>query len=226
VLTDEVRPRRGSAVAPRDASSLILMRIGGDVPSVLLGRRSTAARFMPGYYVFPGGRVGPEDRLESCTNERGSRGPSAHELSLKRAAIRETFEETGLLVGHPVLPTRDRPARTPLERAYEARGLDTAIDALSYIGRAITPRESPMRFNTRFFVADGALAHGELASNGELDDLGWRPIEECRFLPMADVTRFMLEHAMRCRTAARHDLVVYHYVKGVPRVRRETVQER
>jgi 8-oxo-dGTP pyrophosphatase MutT (NUDIX family) len=225
VLTNEVRPRRGTAVAPRDASSLILMRVGGDVPSVLLGRRSTAARFMPGYYVFPGGRVGPEDRLQSRTNEKGSRGNSDHALLLKRAAIRETFEETGLLLGHPVLHTRDRLTRSPLERACEAQGLDPAIDALKYIGRAITPRESPIRFNTRFFVADGELAHGELASNGELDDLGWRPIEECRFLAMADVTRFMLEHAMRCRTGARHDLVVYHYVKGVPRVRHETVQE-
>ena len=53
--------------------------------------------------------------------------------------------------------------------------------------------------------------------------MGWRPTEECRFLPMADVTRFMLEHAMRCRARAEYDLVVYHYVKGVPRVRREVV---
>jgi 8-oxo-dGTP pyrophosphatase MutT (NUDIX family) len=202
---------------------LILVRLERDVAKVLLGRRSPTARFMPGYYVFPGGRVGPEDKLESCVKEKKRHRSLLHGRSLMRAAIRETYEETGLLLGYPILHIRDRLTRTPLERAYEARGLRPAIDALKYIGRAITPRESSIRFNTRFFVADGWLAHGDLGSNGELDDLGWRTIEECRLLPMADVTRFMLEHAMRCRVGAGRDRIVYHYVKGVPRVRREAV---
>ena len=223
LLTNEVRPKRDrvSVMVPRDASSLILVRLEGGVPKVLLGRRSTTARFMPGYYVFPGGRVGPEDKLESWIKKKEHHRSRVDGRSLMRAAIRETYEETGLLLGYPVRHIRGRPPCTPLEGTFEAHGFRPAIDALKYIGRAITPRESSIRFNTRFFVADGRLAHGELASNGELDNLEWRSVEKCQLLPMADVTLFMLEHAMRSRAGAGHDSVVYHYVKGVARVRRE-----
>lgn len=188
-----------------------------------MGRRSKTARFMPGFYVFPGGRVGSEDKFALCVEPQKRHGSRAHGLFLMRAAIRETYEETGLLLGYPALYIRDRPARTPLEGAYQAQGLCPAIDALKYIGRPITPRESSIRFNTRFFVADGLLAHGKLASNGELDDLGWRAVEDCQFLPMADVTRFMLDLAMSSRAGTGRDNVIYHYVNGVPRVRHEGV---
>ena len=174
---------------------------------------------MPGFYVFPGGRVSSEDKLHQDAEPLKIRDNHASGLALIFAAIRETYEETGLLLGYPALHDDDRPVRTALEAAYNARGLRPAIDALRYVGRAITPRQSPMRFNTRFFCAQGELARGALIGNGELDDLGWRTIEECQSLPMADVTRFMLERS--ATASAERDNVIYHYVKGVPRVRRE-----
>jgi 8-oxo-dGTP pyrophosphatase MutT (NUDIX family) len=174
---------------------------------------------MPGFYVFPGGRVGAEDKFHLGAEPLKTHEDHASWLALMCAAIRETYEETGLLLGHPDLHAGNRPMRTALEGAYRAQGLRPAIDALKYIGRAITPRQSPMRFNTRFFSADGVLAHGALTGNGELDDLGWRTLEECRSLPMADVTRFMLERA--ATGSGERDDVIYHYVRGVPRLRRE-----
>jgi 8-oxo-dGTP pyrophosphatase MutT (NUDIX family) len=221
VSINNVRPQRVHAgiAVPRDAASLILLRREGGATQVLIGRRSTAARFMPGFYVFPGGRVGAEDELHLGAEPLQSRDTHASGLTLMYAAIRETYEEAGLLLGYPAPHDDDRPVRTALDGAYHARGLRPAIDALKYVGRAITPRQSPMRFNTRFFSADGALAHGELTGNGELDDLGWRTLGECQSLPMADVTRFMLKRATTAAT--ERDYVIYHYVRGVPRVRRE-----
>lgn len=218
---NEVRPERlraGIAV-PRDAASLILLRHEGGATQVLIGRRSTAARFMPGFYVFPGGRVGAEDELHLGAEPLQSRSTYTGELTLMHAAVRETYEETGLLLGYPALIEDGRPVRTALEAAYHAWGLRPAIDVLKYVGRAITPRQSPMRFNTRFFSADGRLAHGALTGNGELEDLGWRTLEECQLLPMADVTRFMLKHATTA--SAERGNVIYHYVRGIPRIRRE-----
>ena len=174
---------------------------------------------MPGFYVFPGGRVSAEDKLHFDTKSLKGRDINASKLALMSAAIRETYEETGLLLGYPALHDDNRPVRTALEVAYHARRLRPAIGALKYVGRAITPRQSPMRFNTRFFSADRLLAHGALTGNGELDDLGWRTLEECQSLPMADVTRFMLRRATTAPAA--RDNVIYHYVRGVPRVRRE-----
>jgi len=221
-LQDSVSTSRAKAkpiALPRDAASLILLRPEGREFHVLMGRRSLSARFMPGFYVFPGGRAAAADKTQLCV-EPQKRPKDRH--SLMRAAIRETYEETGLLLGHPARHAGGRPALiSALESAYLAQGLCPAIDALRYIGRAITPRQSPIRFNTRFFVADGLLAHGELVGNGELDDLGWRAVGECQSLPMADVTRFMLERAVDMRARRERDSVIYYYVRGTPRVRRE-----
>lgn len=183
-----------------------------------MGRRSLSARFMPGFYVFPGGRAAATDKAQLCVEPQQQQG----DHSLMRAAIRETYEETGLLFGRPARHASEPPLQlSALESAYLAQGLCPAIDALRYIGRAITPRQSAIRFNTRFFVADGLLARGNLVGNGELDDLGWRAVAECLSLPMADVTRFMLERAVSVSARSERDSVIYYYVKGSPRVRRE-----
>jgi 8-oxo-dGTP pyrophosphatase MutT (NUDIX family) len=84
-------------VRPRDAASLILLREGKSGLEVLIGRRGKGARFMPGRYVFPGGRVTPED-ARAWAGERADPAPAGL-LALKRAALRETFEETGLVLG-------------------------------------------------------------------------------------------------------------------------------
>lgn len=182
-------------VRPRDAASLVLLRDGKTGLEVLIGRRGQGARFMPGRYVFPGGRVMTEDSRPwagEIEDEEKSRF-----LALKRAALRETFEETGLVVGERRNPSgKTNGAMSPVEEAYRALGMSPAPQLLRLVGRAITPAASPIRFHARFFVADGGYAAGDLVPCEELDDLHWHPVDGEPPGTMQNVTRFMLHCAV------------------------------
>jgi 8-oxo-dGTP pyrophosphatase MutT (NUDIX family) len=174
---------RAMPVRPKDAASLVLVRSRGGHPEVLMGRRARRHRFLPDMYVFPGGRLDPRDhRMVPLTPlrpevarvlERNATPGRARALAV--AAVRETWEETGLALG-----------------AARADGVHPALDALDHIVRAITPTASPIRFHARFFVADGARLSGALSGNGELLDLDWRTIDASLALPLADITEFVL----------------------------------
>ncbi len=116
-------------------------------------------------------------------------------MTLAVAALRATFEETGLLLcGAP--SHRPIVGNAPIWRAYEAAGLMPDLGRLDYIARAITPPGLKRRFNTRFFVARGDDAHGQLLEDGELLDLQWvRLGDAARLLKMVDVTSFVLQEA-------------------------------
>ena len=181
------------AVRPRDAASLILLREHKAGLEVLLGRRGAGARFMPGRYVFPGGRVTTEDARHWAGELADAEAPF---LALKHAALRETFEETGLVVGEPRHVTPGTDALTPVETAYLAQGMVPAPAQLRLVGRAITPTASPIRFHARFFVADGEHAAGKLVPCEELDDLHWLPVDGEPPGLMQNVTKFMLRCAV------------------------------
>jgi 8-oxo-dGTP pyrophosphatase MutT (NUDIX family) len=154
--------------------------------------------------VVPGGRVDAADHAASGFAEElapgvvaglasgGSRRPA---LAFPRAALRETFEETGLLLGRP--GPAASPAATPIWKAYAAAGLAPDFAGLDFICRAITPVTSRRRYNTRFFLGDGALAAGEIRGSGELEDLGWRPVSALAGLNIVDVTEYVLREALR-----------------------------
>jgi 8-oxo-dGTP pyrophosphatase MutT (NUDIX family) len=174
-------------VRPRDAASVILVRPEGDGLAVLMGRRSRKAAFIPDMFVFPGGRAEPDDdHLEAVTpmtaseaSRMAASGAAGAKMAkrLASAAIRETWEETGYVIGGSAL-------------AGETIRPDHA--ALRFAARAITPTDSPIRFHARFFLADGsALTHAP-AGSGELSDLAWFPLAEAQKLPVIDVTEFML----------------------------------
>ena len=143
-----------------------------------MGRRAARHRFVPHHYVFPGGRLDAADRtapvksrLRPEVEKRicGHCDPAmAHALAV--AAVRETYEETGLALG---------------KDGFE-------LDRLDYWLRAITPSSSPIRFHARFFAAEAKHFSGRLQGNGELLDLDWRPVAECLKLPIVDVTEFLL----------------------------------
>lgn len=192
-------------VKPVDAASLVLIRQGSHGEAeVLLGRRHMKSGFLPDIYVVPGGRVDDEDNLPSGFAEQphpaisrmldsgGSRRPVA---AFIRAVLRETHEETGLLVGRP--GSAAAPADQPIWQAYLAAGLCPDLADFDFLLRAITPVTSRRRYNTRFFLADGALAVGELTGNGELEDLGWRRQSELDGLNIVDVTHAVLAEAFR-----------------------------
>ncbi len=173
---------------------------------------------MPGWYVFPGGCVEPGDfPSPSSAGDRLAR-------ALAMAAIRETFEETGLIVGRRgAMGAGTDAARrdTPLGRACAAAGCVPAPEALILIARAITPVRAPRRFHTRFFLVGADETSGDLRGNGELDDLRWVPLGDRTDLPIADVTTFVLDEAARAadRPAAR-PVPLFWYRDGRGRVRR------
>jgi 8-oxo-dGTP pyrophosphatase MutT (NUDIX family) len=190
-------------VRPRDAASLILLRGAGRDLELLAGRRPGHVKFMPGVWVFPGGAIDREDNKPWRVESGGERLPPRL-LRSARAALRETWEEVGVLVGgrRGTAASAAAPlhaALTPVEAAYAEHGILASIDALTYVGRAITPTPVFRRFNTRFFLADGSDVVGEPASSDELEDVGWHPIARRPLAPFRDVTQFMLTRAIALR---------------------------
>jgi 8-oxo-dGTP pyrophosphatase MutT (NUDIX family) len=209
---------RKPVVRPRDAASLILLRGEGKALEVLAGRRPLHVKFMPGVYVFPGGAIDPPDRI-AWSVEAGTEALGSKLACSARAALRETWEEAGVLIGRsgrlpPVLS-----ARAPVEHAYLERGLVAAMDLLTYVGRAITPSHSFRRFNTRFFLCDGRNVFGEPAASEELEDVGWHPIGHQAFASFRDVTRFMLARAIALRGgSASGEAPLFYWAKNARRI--------
>ncbi len=191
-----------------------------------MGRRPPKAAFIPDAYVFPGGRLDPGDRLvrPASALKRGSAGHAAagdagRARALAVAAIRETFEETGLLLGAPGAPGAVEGSAWSAMRAH---GLAPALGALDYLGRAITPTDSPIRFHARFFLADTTHVQGTLGGGGELSDLHWVRLDRTRHLPIIDVTEFMLSEVARWLSARRRHKPgrpLFSYRNNVPVVR-------
>lgn len=178
-----------------------------------MGRREPRDRFMPDVYVFPGGRVDPSDATNPVASElrpevarqlqRSAPPPRARALGV--AAVRETFEETGLVLGR---------------RAGDV--LRPELGRLHFVARAITPSHNPIRYHARFFLADGETVSGALRSNGELLDLAWLPIARALELNIIDVTQVVLrEVAARLAGEVPAGVPLIHYRAGAQRIRRD-----
>jgi 8-oxo-dGTP pyrophosphatase MutT (NUDIX family) len=200
---------------PRDAATLILLDRSGSVPKVLLGRRHAGHSFMPGVFVFPGGSVDPADRRmaahgalgEGCTRRLAAEvvRPSAGRIrALALAAIREMFEETGLIVG--VKSEAPVTAPAPTWSAFAERSLLPTLAPLRFVARAITPPGRSKRFDTRFFVADAGMVidriDGVIGPDAELVELAWVPLGEVQSLAMPMITRIILEEVTDQITAS------------------------
>jgi 8-oxo-dGTP pyrophosphatase MutT (NUDIX family) len=220
-LQQPAAPEKAPApvVRPRDAASLILLRGEGEGLEMLVGRRSQSARFMPGVYVFPGGAIDPPDRV-AWSVESGAESLPPRLARAARAAIRETWEEVGVLVGTPAAASAPNPtAGLPVENAFRAHGLTATIDRLIYVGRAITPSHSFRRFNTRFFLGDGEIVFGEPKASPELEDAGWHRIEQGMLDGFRDVTRFMLARAIAIREgSATNAPPLFYWAKNARRI--------
>jgi 8-oxo-dGTP pyrophosphatase MutT (NUDIX family) len=204
-----------AVAAPRDAAGVVVLRDGPRGPEVLLGCRSARARFMPGVYVFPGGRLDPLDRRASGFEEAlappvgAVDGATRRKLAaLARCALREVWEETGLLLGRRGAPRTDlppdlAPSPSPWPIFAEA-GLAPAFEGLRLAARAITPAVSPVRYHTRFFLLEGLEPTRAGSGDGELADVGFVPTAEALQRPMSSVTALVLAECMaRRRDPAR-----------------------
>jgi len=216
-LTRTIRDQSFPNLKPRDSATLILIDRSETVPKVLLGRRHLRHRFMPGKFVFPGGRIEPTDRMMATLTplherhvarlmQRVKRASAVKAAGFALAAVRETYEETGLMIGKRAEP----PIETPpgAWEAFAKQGILPDLAAVHFIARAITPPKRPLRFDSRFFAADiSAVAHrvdGMVGPDSELVELVWLPINEARSLDMPGITAVVLEE-LQDRIAAGMD---------------------
>lgn len=196
--TPRMPPRKGRAVRPRDAATLIVLRRDGPKPRVLMGRRHGGHDFMPDKWVFPGGRIDPSDfRAPTASELRPevaerlyTTAPAKRARALALSAIRETFEETGLLLAKPA---HHRPIAGPWRQFLEQGALPD-LGALDFIARAVTPPMVPKRFDARFFMADAEhlISLERQADCGELTEIAWLELEEALGLDLPTVTGFVL----------------------------------
>ncbi len=194
-VVDRSRP----SVRPRDAATLILVRRDGPKPRILVGKRSNRHDFMPDKYVFPGGRVDPTDARAPSISELQSTVENILQIKSRRkprafalTAIRETFEETGLIIGQAG-ETKRGPQNW---RPFLEQGALPCLQNLTLIGRAITPPYRPKRFDARFFLAeaeDTLLDERPANTSPELVDIQWVDLDEADELDLPSVTRVMVQ---------------------------------
>lgn len=208
---------KAPVLRPRDAATLIIVDRAGHAPRVLLGKRRMDMKFMPGKYVFPGGRVDRADRFVTSGGDldaieiekllldmKGTPSP-VRARALALAAVRETFEEAGLVIGAPINGSA-LPKDASWRRFHET-GYTPLLTPLTYFARAITPPGRTRRFDTRFFCVDAAaIAHRTDAPEEELSGLVWMTIEEARSLDLPPITRVILEDLTdRLKSGELHD---------------------
>ncbi|MGZ4495161.1 MAG: NUDIX hydrolase [Nocardioides sp.] len=191
-------------VEPRHASTVVLLREGDRTPGsleVYLLRRHVDMAFAAGMCVFPGGGVDPRD----FDHQIGWAGPSAADWSaamgvdeplaraLVCAAVRETFEESGVLLAGPTADSvvedttgddweEDRRALEAREVSFTEflarRGLVLRTDLLKLWGSWTTPVFEPRRFTARFFVAELPAGQVTRDVSTESEEVVWLPVRE------------------------------------------------
>jgi 8-oxo-dGTP pyrophosphatase MutT (NUDIX family) len=195
-LVKELAMKRFPNVRPRDAATLLVMDTTGGEPKLLMGQRHHGLKFMPGKFVFPGGRVEPQDYLATigcrmhgamCAkllrHVTGTPHPQ-RAYAMIHAALRETQEETGIVIG------------TGAKLGEAAKPPE--FDGFSLLARAITPAGRPRRFDTRFFVvnADQITDHTAIL-DGEFIAVEWFSLTEARNQDLPSITRIVLDDLER-----------------------------
>lgn len=194
---------KGKALRPRDAATLIVLRRRRSGHEVLMGRRSDAHAFMPGKIVFPGGAVDRGDGLAPSADElhpivreklldtmKGR--PSARRArAIALAGVRETFEETGLVIGREGSSARSVNGSWG---AFARSGHLPTLSALRLIARAITPPGRVRRFDARFFaVYEEDVVHHVPHDGGELLETTWHSLDNTDDLDLPRITAQVLD---------------------------------
>jgi 8-oxo-dGTP pyrophosphatase MutT (NUDIX family) len=186
---------------PRPAATIVLMRDGPDGLEILLMKRNRSAGFVPGAYVFPGGRVDASDateellvRVAGLTPEHAAErldlvGAEPPAIAYFLAALREAFEETGIFVGidaegaAPPTAAEDAEVDAARDDLMEGRcglaamlaRLGWTLDGASveYFAHWITPVPEPRRYDTRFFAAKVRAGATPVIDPREMTDAVW-----------------------------------------------------
>ncbi|WP_170784235.1 NUDIX hydrolase [Ruegeria lacuscaerulensis] len=187
--------------AIRNAATVIVLRDRLSDPSILMGQRGAKAAFMPNKFVFPGGAVDAEDAnvelatalSDLCHDRLSERAEAGLQNALAAAAIRELWEETGLVLGQP----GTWPGQPPEDWAEFAQlGYRPTAQALQFVFRAVTPPGRPRRFDARFFLVDASAVQGDLddfsRASDELSHLQWVPLDRAREFDLPFITEVVL----------------------------------
>jgi 8-oxo-dGTP pyrophosphatase MutT (NUDIX family) len=233
-VSDEIttEPSHHPYCRPKDAATLILIDRSAATPRVLVGRRHDNVVFMPGQFVFPGGRVDKTDHrvpvaapisaeLQSNLLKGSPKTSVTRARALAVAAIREACEETGLCLGRAA-PGAAKPGLEGPWTPFADAGLLPDPSGLFLIARAITPPGRIKRFDTRFFSADAsAIAHridGVIHADAELVELIWVEIGSQPLAAMHPMTKKVLAELKNRLSAGplRHDTPVpfFHFYGG------------
>jgi 8-oxo-dGTP pyrophosphatase MutT (NUDIX family) len=204
VIAERARRLASVNLRPKNAATLILVDRSGSVPKVLMGKRHSSHVFMPDRFVFPGGRIEVADHympiaapLDGSVEARLMHGVARSSVRTGRAfalaAIRETFEEAGIIVDRRHGGAHHAPAPWA---DFLATGFLPDPSGLRFIARAITPPRSKRRFDARFFAADASVIvhqRGNVVhSRAELTEIVWVSIAEAMRLPLPDITEIVL----------------------------------
>ena len=211
----------------RPAATLLLVDWEKKPPRLLVGKRKSTLAFMPGLTVFPGGAVDAADTKMQSADDlskqtlrrlrlRASRLSERGARALALAAIRELYEETGLMHG-----LKQKPDRSPTGwEDFAAHGITPTLANLHLVARAITPPYRPRRFDTRFLLADRkAIAKTvKLSLETDLEKIKWLTLAQILKQPLAFITRQILTDLtplLRKRNAAAlAGPFSFYYVRG------------
>ena len=236
------------SVEPRPAASVLLIRPGASAPiECYLIRRAAAMRFLGGYYAFPGGKVDLADQrpealarvhgltAEAATARLSDPGDGVPALAYWVTAVRELFEETGLLLasdaagqpvdaGAPGVAARLEAHRRALvrgERSFTAllaeEGWKANLAPLAYLSHFITPPSSPIRFSARFFLSPEPRGQTPRLILEETSEGFWAPpaLAYARFRagewPMAEPAEYGSQYLAQF---ASYDDVWSHHADG------------
>ncbi len=202
-------------VTIRNAATVIVLRDAAVAPCVLMGQRSQKAAFMPSKFVFPGGAVDAGDGdvplaseiLEPCCTRLTQDADASLRSALCAAAVRELWEETGLVLGCDGHWPKPVPAAWS---GFSSLGKLPIAAPLQFVFRAITPPGRTRRFDARFFLLDAMHITGDLDdfsdASDELGQLQWVPLATARRFDLPSITKVVLaevENRLPCKTAPK-----------------------
>jgi 8-oxo-dGTP pyrophosphatase MutT (NUDIX family) len=188
--------------AIRNAATVIMVRDAQHDPRILMGQRGAKAAFMPNKFVFPGGAVDAGDAdiplatplQDRCIAQLSHETNPAVISALATAAIREVWEETGLILGEsgtwPTPPPEDW-------ASFAAAGYLPSAAGLTFVFRAITPPGRPRRFDARFFMVDAdQQVCGDVDdfthACDELSHLQWIRLDDVRHFDLPFITQVVM----------------------------------
>jgi 8-oxo-dGTP pyrophosphatase MutT (NUDIX family) len=185
----------------RNAATVILLRDRFTAPRILMGQRGAKAVFMPNKFVFPGGAVDADDAKislaaplpETCATRLAEDADATLAHAIAVAAIREVWEETGLILGQKGNWDGDIPADWA---SFAATGHLPRASNMQFVFRALTPPGRPRRFDARFFLVDADHIASDpddfSAASDELSHLQWVPLSEARSFDMPFITEVVM----------------------------------